>query len=134
MSGERCILTGDAAGLVKPISGGGIYPTALTIPSLAEAVASALAADDPSAKRLSSYDRSCRKLVGREMKHGYALRRRFMAMDDDALSDCGRLASDDRIRSKLDAIDLDSPSSVVRAMMSDPRCYGTLLRIARRSR
>ncbi len=75
--GERLIVVGDAAGQVKPTSGGGIYYGLLSAEIAAETLHQALADDDLSAKRLAHYERAWRKKLGRELRTGYWARKLF---------------------------------------------------------
>jgi flavin-dependent dehydrogenase len=134
MSGDGCILTGDAAGLVKPVSGGGLYPTFKTVPILADVLSEALAADDLSARRLNRYDRECMKAVGRELRHGYSLRKRLVRMDDEDICYAAELSRRDSIACHLKDIDLDFPSGVIKEIIKDPRNIPPILRMAMRFR
>src|SRR3989442_674134 len=53
---DRIVAVGDAAGLTKPVSGGGIFYSLLSAQFAAETLIEALAADDLSAGRLSEYE------------------------------------------------------------------------------
>src|SRR5947208_16045511 len=53
---DRVVAVGDAAGLTKPVSGGGIFYSLLSAQFAAETLIEALAADDLSAARLSWYE------------------------------------------------------------------------------
>jgi len=75
--GERLIVVGDAAGQVKPTSGGGIYYGLLSAETAAATLHQALADDDLSARRLTRYERGWRKKLGRELRLGYWARRLF---------------------------------------------------------
>lgn len=75
--GERMIVVGDAAGQVKPTSGGGIYYGLLSAEIAAATLHQALADDDLSAKRLARYERGWRKKLGRELRTGYWARKLF---------------------------------------------------------
>jgi digeranylgeranylglycerophospholipid reductase len=68
--GERLIAVGDAAGQVKPTSGGGIYYGLLAADIAAATLHEALEDDDLSAKRLARYQRGWRKKLGRELRTG----------------------------------------------------------------
>jgi len=81
-SGERLIVVGDAAGQVKPTSGGGIYYGRLAAESAAATLTRALAEGDLSAKRLAGYERAWRKRLGREIRIGYWARRFYERLDD----------------------------------------------------
>jgi digeranylgeranylglycerophospholipid reductase len=74
---ERLIAVGDAAGQVKPTSGGGIYYGLLSADIAAEVLHGALEDDDLSAKRLARYERGWRKKLGNELRTGYWARRLF---------------------------------------------------------
>jgi digeranylgeranylglycerophospholipid reductase len=75
--GERMIAVGDAAGQVKPTSGGGIYYGLLCADIAADTLHQALAEDNLSAKRLSRYEKAWRAKLGRELKRGYQARKFF---------------------------------------------------------
>ena len=134
MSGDGCILTGDAAGLVKPVSGGGLYPAFKTIPILESVLSEALEAGDLSARRLSRYDRECGKAVGKELRHGYSLRKRLVRMDDEDICYAAELSRRESISRCLSCIDLDNPSGVVKEILKDPRNIPPILKMAMRFR
>ncbi|MDO5852910.1 MAG: NAD(P)/FAD-dependent oxidoreductase [Thermoplasmata archaeon] len=132
MSGDRVMLIGDAASHVKPVSAGGIYPSMMSAPILADVAGDALDRDDLSARSLGEYDRRWRKEVGPVIERGAKVRRIYARMDDGDLSRAGRYASRDDVRSVLDGISLDDPAAVVRGIMRRPRAAAagawTLLR------
>ncbi|GAH50045.1 unnamed protein product, partial [marine sediment metagenome] len=71
---DRIIAVGDAAGQVKPTTGGGIYYGLLCADMAAECLHQAFLADDFSAARLSSYDKQWRAKLNRELQIGYRAR------------------------------------------------------------
>ncbi len=75
--GERLIAVGDAAGQVKPTSGGGIYYGLLSADIAADTLHEALDDDDLSARRLARYERGWRKKLGGELRTGYWARKLF---------------------------------------------------------
>jgi digeranylgeranylglycerophospholipid reductase len=81
-SGERIVVVGEAAGQVKPISGGGIYYGLLGAEIAAEVLHRALEDDDLSTKRLARYDRGWHKKLGREIRTGYWFRKVFERLSD----------------------------------------------------
>jgi flavin-dependent dehydrogenase len=91
---DRVLLVGDAAGQVKPLTGGGIYYSIVCADLAARAVASASAAGDFSARRLAGYERAWRREIGRDHAFGrYA--RQLLAWSSDEQIDrlvalCGR--------------------------------------------
>jgi digeranylgeranylglycerophospholipid reductase len=74
-SGERMVVVGDAAGQVKPTSGGGIYYGLLSAEIAAEVLHRALEEDDLSARRLARYEQGWRRKLGREIRTGYWFRK-----------------------------------------------------------
>jgi len=80
--GERMIAVGDAAGQVKPTSGGGIYYGLLSAEIAADTLHKALADDDLSAGRLARYERAWRMKLGRELRTGYWARKLFERLSD----------------------------------------------------
>ena len=80
--GERLLVVGDAAGHVKPTSGGGIYYGLLCADIAADTLHQALKDGDLSAKRLAKYEQRWRKRLGRELKIGYWARKLFERLSD----------------------------------------------------
>ncbi len=80
--GERLLVVGDAAGQVKPITGGGIYFGLLCADIAADCLRDALGEDDLSPRRLSDYQRCWHDLLGRELKIAYYARKIFEGMSD----------------------------------------------------
>lgn len=81
-SGERVIMVGDAAGQVKPTTGGGIYYGLLGADIAADTLDRGLRSDDLSARSLAGYERRWRQKLGREIKTGYRARRFFERLND----------------------------------------------------
>jgi flavin-dependent dehydrogenase len=74
---ERLVVVGDAAGQVKPTSGGGIYYGLISAEIAVNTLHSAFAASDLSLKRLARYERGWKKQLGRELTVGYWARKIF---------------------------------------------------------
>jgi len=83
--GERLIVVGDAAGQVKPTSGGGIYYGLLCADIAANTLHQALQRDDLSTKSLARYEREWRRKLGRELKIGYWARKLFERLSDNQI-------------------------------------------------
>jgi geranylgeranyl reductase family protein len=79
---ERLIVVGDAAGQVKPTTGGGIYYGLLCADIAADTLNQALRCNDLSAKSLAKYERRWKRKLGRELKTGYWARRLFERLSD----------------------------------------------------
>jgi digeranylgeranylglycerophospholipid reductase len=71
---DRILAVGDAAGLVKPTTGGGIYYGLLTGHLAAGVLAEALGDDRLGASRLKEYERRWRARLGSEIRAGLAFR------------------------------------------------------------
>lgn len=80
--GERVLAVGDAAGQVKPTTGGGIYYGMLCADIAAGVLNKTLHRDDLSARRLSEYERGWRRRLGRELTMGYWARKLFERLSD----------------------------------------------------
>lgn len=80
--GERLIVVGDAAGQVKPTSGGGIYYGLLAADIAVATLHKALEDEDISARRLARYERGWKKKLGRELTVGYWARRIFERLSE----------------------------------------------------
>jgi digeranylgeranylglycerophospholipid reductase len=74
---ERMLVVGDAAGQVKPTTGGGIYYGLIGADIAADTLHKALQEDDLSANSLARYERGWRRKLGGELRTGYWARRLF---------------------------------------------------------
>lgn len=72
--GDRVIAVGDAAGMVKPTTGGGIYYSLLSGRLAGEVLTDALRADRLSAAGLRPYEDRWRALLGPDIRAGLAFR------------------------------------------------------------
>jgi digeranylgeranylglycerophospholipid reductase len=80
--GERMVAVGDAAGQVKPTTGGGIYYGLIGAELAGNVLNRALADNDLTRKRLSSYERAWRRKLGNEIRTGYWVRRFFERLNE----------------------------------------------------
>jgi len=83
--GERLLTVGDAAGHVKPTSGGGIYYGLLCADIAADVLHQALESDDLSYRRLASYEQRWRQRLSQELRIGYWARKLFERLSDKQL-------------------------------------------------
>ncbi len=79
---DRVIVVGDAAGQVKPTTGGGIYYGLLCAEIAADHLHRALESDDLSAKSLAGYQREWQRKLGRELKICYWARKLYEHLSD----------------------------------------------------
>ena len=115
---DHVLLTGDAAGLAKPTSGGGIYTGLVSADAAAETAIAALEAGDLSAGRLASYQQKLRDRIAGELQLGARLRRAFLALDDVQLAEIIGMLGDPAVLAAIQrAGDLDYASRAAFAVL-----------------
>jgi flavin-dependent dehydrogenase len=95
--GDRVLAVGDAAGLAKPTTGGGIYYSLLSGQYAADVLAPALRHDRTGADTLRAYEARWRARLGPELRAGLAFRTLAARFDDRAIDALIELASVDGI-------------------------------------
>jgi geranylgeranyl reductase family protein len=95
--GTRLLAVGDAAGLAKPTTGGGIYYSLISGQFAAETLDEALKVDDLRESRLRRYETLWRERVGAEIRIGLAFRVLTSRMNDRAIDSVIELARVDGI-------------------------------------
>jgi geranylgeranyl reductase family protein len=115
---DGVLIVGDAAGQVKPTSGGGIYPGTLCAKIAGTVAGQAAIQNDTSKEALMAYDRQWRSEVGRELASGLRIREALNTLSDDDLNYVIS-ALDDRKMLEIVATygDMDHPSIVVRKLL-----------------
>lgn len=110
--GEGVLVAGDAAGMAKPISGGGLF-TGMTAGRLAaETFLEAFKENDLSARRLSVYEGRWRSVFGSELRDSYRVRRAFVRMSDRDLDRAGAHLDRERAKRVLAEGDIDFPTAL----------------------
>jgi geranylgeranyl reductase family protein len=94
---DRVLVVGDAAGLVKPTTGGGIYYSVVSGAIAGDVLGSALAAGDLSSARLASYEQQWRRRFQGEFTAQHTLRFIAQRMRDADIDALFTLASTDGI-------------------------------------
>lgn len=89
---RRLVAVGDAAGLVKPTTGGGIYYSLVSGRIAADVLGPALRDDDLGESRLQIYAQRWRERLGTEMRIGLAFRTLASRLDDRAIDALVELA------------------------------------------
>ncbi|MDD5701637.1 MAG: NAD(P)/FAD-dependent oxidoreductase [Dehalococcoidales bacterium] len=107
-SGERLIVVGDAAGQVKPTTGGGLYFGMLCADIAADVIQEALENRDCSAKMLSKYETEWREKLGHELKIEYTARRMYKKLSNPQID---RLVSAIKNTGLVDSLLLDDSLS-----------------------
>ena len=81
--GDRLLVIGDAAGLVKPTTGGGIYYSIVSAGLAAQVLAECLRKDDLDGNALAKYENHWRKRLGPELKIQLAFRKYAQRLTDN---------------------------------------------------
>ena len=95
--GQRLLAVGDAAGLVKPTTGGGIYYSLISGQFAAETLDEALKVDDLRESRLRQYETRWRDRLGAEIRIGLAFRLLAARLNDRGIDSLVELARIDGI-------------------------------------
>jgi flavin-dependent dehydrogenase len=95
--GDRLLAVGDAAGLVKPTTGGGIYYSLVSGALAADVLIDALPSDDLSAERLAPYERLWRGRLSAEFEAQLELRLVAHRMSDGDIEQLFGLARTDGV-------------------------------------
>jgi len=80
--GDRVLVIGDAAGQVKPTTGGGIYFGHLGARIAAEVLHEALSSDNLTADQLSRYQKQWKSKMSKELSRGYWARWAYAKLSD----------------------------------------------------
>ncbi len=111
---DRVLLVGDAAGQVKPFSGGGIYTSLVAGRHAAQTAAEALEADDVSAGRLALYEKRWKREIGGELLRSLRIRRFGLSLSEDEVERVVRALRSDGLQSLASRYgDIDYPSRVI---------------------
>jgi len=113
---QRLVVVGDAAGQVKPTTGGGIYYGLLCADIAANNLHRALKADDLSAKSLASYEREWKKKLERELKICYYARKFYEHLSDkqiDRIFDIIKSRGIDKVLFEKDDLAFDWHGEVI---------------------
>ena len=94
---DRALVIGDAAGLVKPTTGGGIHYSVWSAALAADVAVDALAADRLDAAALASYERQWRDRLGEEFAEQRSLRDLVTRLSDQEINELFDLARTDGV-------------------------------------
>src|SRR5260221_8331120 len=95
--GDRMLAIGDAAGLVKPTTGGGIHYSLVSAALAADVAVDALATDRLDAPALATYERQWREQLGEEFAEQRSLRDLVTRLSDREIETLFELARTDGI-------------------------------------
>ena len=94
---DRVVAVGDAAGLVKPTTGGGIYYGMLSGHYAADTLDACLAADTLAERDLRAYETQWRERIGPDIRAGLAFRKLATRLGDRGIDKLMELARVDGI-------------------------------------
>ena len=126
---DRVLVVGDAAGQVKPTTGGGIFYSLLASEIASKALDQALREDKLSASRLAAYQKEWKNLLSRELEVGYSARRSFEFLGDSQISSLVHQASKHGFVAELansPDVSFDWHSSMIGKIMGHPTLGGVL--------
>jgi digeranylgeranylglycerophospholipid reductase len=127
--GDRVLVIGDAAGLVKATTGGGIYYSLLTATLAAATLGGALSRDDLSAAALCDYQRAWRRQLGPELRWQLVLRRIAQRLSDDDINGLFALARTDGLMPLLRrTADFNHHREFIVALLKHPPARRVLFR------
>lgn len=111
----RCLLVGDAAGHIKPTTGGGIYFGMKGAEIAAEVLSNSLHRNDLSARSLQVYEKRWKEMFGREIKMGHLARLFYERMGDADVTRVLRTAEE---RGFLDEhLSFDSHGEIIKRVL-----------------
>ena len=106
--GDGLLLVGDAAGHVKPLSGGGLYTGAIGARIAGRIAASAAASGKTHREDLGLYARACDRALGGELRFGLAARDLLESLSDEGIDDAfAALDQSDLLEFLAEAGDID---------------------------
>jgi len=114
---DGALLVGDAAGQVKPLTGGGIY-MGLSCAKIAAPVVVKALQKEPSKKSLQTYEKGIKKKFGMEIELGLRARRAFCKMSDEDLDALVGLLRDEDVKEIVNKnFDFDDHGKLLRALL-----------------
>jgi digeranylgeranylglycerophospholipid reductase len=129
-AGPGVLLVGDAAGHVKPHSGGGLYTGGLCARAAGEAAAHLARSPDLRRSVESTYAARCVEEIGREQAFGTSVRHHALQLKDSDADKLAEAMSDDVLLSALALhADIDMLHQLPDRLAADPRLWTSLLRL-----
>lgn len=121
--GKRSMLVGDAAGIVKPLTGGGIYTGVVSSSHAAKTLNRALEEDDLTENNLAQYQKDWKKDLGRELWIDGRIQKYFSSLSDRTLDLIYEAVSRKKMVDLINHLgDIDYPSTVVLSLaVRNPR-------------
>ena len=108
---DNVILTGDAAGMAKPTSGGGIYSGLISADAAFEVADKGFQKENLDSKTLSPYQNLISQRIGGELSKGHHLRKAFLSLNDEQLTEIISILGEPKVKEAIEKTgDLDYAS------------------------
>ncbi len=82
---DRMLVVGDAARMIDPLTGGGVYTACISGQEAGRTIVKALENDDTSAEGLGGYERAWRDRVENQLVRNYLAKEKLLDLDDEVL-------------------------------------------------
>ena len=123
----RFLLVGDAAGQVKPLSGGGLFTGALCARNAARIAAEALASETPVEHVLANYEATWRAELEEELAFGVTMRSLLTASSGDDIDMLLGILDDEEVRRFIaDEGDIDHTRQLLNKVTRRPALWSKL--------
>jgi len=124
------ILVGDAAGHVKPLSGGGLYTGGTCARIAGETAARVAGSEEEAPELLATYPKRCLETIGREQAFGRSIRHHLFRLRDEAVENAVTALDDPKLLQFLaDHADIDHFHQLPDKLVSEPSLWTSILRI-----
>lgn len=122
--GHRTLFVGDAAGMAKPTSGGGVYTGVRAARHAAAVAAAACSADRFDDAFLAEYERRWKEDFGSELAWGFRLFEIRQRMGTQAFDDIIRALDDPGLLRTIEEYgDMDRPSTLAKKLLLQPGAF-----------
>jgi geranylgeranyl reductase family protein len=126
---ERVLAVGDAAGLTKPTTGGGIFYSLLSGALAAETLAAALRRDQLGASALAAYERSWKARLDPHLRVSSYLRRLSMRLSDDEVETLVAAIAAEDLRGEIRrTANFNWHGNLIRTLLRQPGIKSILIR------
>jgi geranylgeranyl reductase family protein len=125
---DGAIILGDAAGQVKPTSGGGLYTGGICAKIAGDTAGNTAQANQATRKALFVYEERWQKEIGKELRFGLATRRLLSALTDDEMDVAFAAIDVPDILSLISCEgDIDYPSRLFRTLLAQKNLLSDIL-------
>ncbi len=122
------LVVGDAAGQVKPTTGGGVIMGGLCAQIAGEVAAEAIIEGKVNSKRLGAYQKKWRKLLSREFYFMLQARRILNRMSDNNLDKLFRIIIKNDFPKVMEEVgDMDFESGVIKKLILKPKLSASII-------